>query len=287
MSAELHDDLRGVTEGSLSRDELVARHGAHSASLVDLHTELSALATVEIEPPPWYVIAPALGIEPRPAKRSRRRVTIVSIVAAFVLIPAVAEGLEAVAPDAVRGTVIDRITDVFPWDKDLPATDVDRQGPSDQRDLPDEPPVGDSGPESDSTDDPAGDRAVVDQRREDRPSVVRETDVDTETVRERESITDRIERGDRDRLVGDRDQSDRETDSLQRPTTSIAPTRDATTTTAVVDQTPTTVSDAPATTLRGSDTTTVRTTSTTSVPTTTTTSTTTSTIASDRVDDDQ
>jgi hypothetical protein len=221
MSTELHDDLLLVTEGSLTRAELVSRHGHDAASLIDLHTQFAELSSVAIEPPPWYAIAPALGLDPRPAKRSRRRMTIISIAAAFVLVPVAAEALEAVAPEAVRGTVIDRITDVLPWDTDLPVED-----PLPFEDQ-DQPPVTDN----------------------------RSVDVNPDRDDARETISDRIARGDRERLRGDRDNGERSTDTdLKRPGTTVAPTRDGPASTADVDRTSTTVADAPTTTSARSDT---------------------------------
>ncbi len=54
---------------------------------------------------------------------SRRKRLAIALVGALVLVPAAAEAMEEVAPDQVRGTFVDRITDVLPWDRDLHETD--------------------------------------------------------------------------------------------------------------------------------------------------------------------
>ena len=184
----LDDDLGLVANGELTREELVSEHGSGADQLLELHEHLSQLSTVEIEPPPWYAVGPQLGTDPVPVRR-RKRSVVVGIVAALVLIPATAEGIEAIAPDLVEGTVIDRITDLLPWDEDTPIPVFDR-------------PDGDS--------DPA---PITDELRQtDEPSQlddpVREADRVTDTVRTTTTVTDRI------RFVDRLQPRDRERDQL-------------------------------------------------------------------------
>jgi len=227
----LDDDLGLVANGELSRDELVSAHGAGVEQLLDLHEHLSQLSTVEIEPPPWYAVGPQLGAEPAPVRR-RKRSVVAGIAAALVLIPATAEGIEAIAPDAVEGTIIDRITDVFPWDEDTPIPATDR--PTDRET--DAPAVTDGSdePGRDVEQPPAVDRIV-------------KTDQTTTTVPDRENFVDRLPDRDRprDELLPDRrrepDRSDLTPEERER-------LRERT---EKVDESTTTVRDAPATTAGG------------------------------------
>jgi hypothetical protein len=172
----LDDDLALVATGELSRDELIAAHGDGADQLLDLHEHLSQLSTIEIEPPPWYVIGPQLGVEPLPVRR-RKRSVVAGIAAALVLIPATAEGIEAIAPEAVEGTVIDRITDVLPWDEDTPSPTTER--PADRET--DAPVVVDG-----------SDEPVPDTEQPSRVDRVVDTDRTTTTAADRDNLVDRL-----------------------------------------------------------------------------------------------
>ena len=124
MSSQLNDDLGRVLAGELDRDEFRRIHGDHDVEAVlSLHDRLSNLSTIDVEVAPWYAVAPRLGTDPTSKWVRGKKAVLVSIDAALVLVPAAAEAIEAVAPDAVRGTVIDRITDVLPWDNDRARVD--------------------------------------------------------------------------------------------------------------------------------------------------------------------
>jgi len=223
MSNEFEQDLQRVVEGSLTRDEAAEVHGAANVGeVLSLHDRLSELSSVEVDVAPWYLVAPRLASNP--TRRRGRRATIVSVVAGLILIPAAAEGIEAVAPDAVRGTLIDSITDILPWDNDPPATDQAPEPPEtevpterDQREesgvsppgdgqRETDAPNGDAEPNSDSVD---PDRSQDPVRSDSAPTTEaspRDHETDRDGGRETDRLPDRPDRTDeRDRRDGQPD----------------------------------------------------------------------------------
>jgi len=225
MNREFEHDMQRVVEGSLSRDEAAETHGAANVGeVLSLHDRLSELSSVEVEVAPWYLVAPHLAAEP--TRRRGRRAAIVSVVAGLILIPAAAEGIEAIAPDAVRGTVIDRITDVLPWDNDPPATDqvpvpLESEVPNerDQRDETDVSPTSEPPRETDTPDD--GARPVPEAVDGDRPQDPQRPDVlpteappsDRNSDRDRGQETDRT--ADRQDGTDARDRRDGRSDAVE------------------------------------------------------------------------
>jgi len=214
MNRQFEEDMQRVVEGSLSPDDAGEVHGAANVGeVLSLHNRLAELSSVEVEVAPWYLVAPHLAADP--TRRRGRRVAAVSLVAGLILVPAVAEGIEAVAPEAVRDTVIDKITDVLPWDRDTPAVDdvPDRPDRPDT-DAPVEtevPATVDSSRETDTPGD--GARPPSDSVDPERPEApVRPDSASTTDAPVRDRPTNRERDAARDRDIG----SD-ETDSRDRP----------------------------------------------------------------------
>lgn len=93
--------------------------------VLDLHYKLLDVGHADVMVPEWRDIAPRLTDGRGRWASARRRALLAAAVAGagLIIVPVAADAMEAVAPDAVRDTVIDTITDVLPWDND--AADVD------------------------------------------------------------------------------------------------------------------------------------------------------------------
>ena len=145
MSA-LEEDLQLAASGYLDRDGLRERYpDVDVDSVLDLHNGLALLAEVEPAVPDWRDVAQLLAAEPGANRWNRRvRRTLGAAGVALILVPVAADAIEAVAPDAVRDTVIDRITDFLPWDSDSPVTDrAPTDGPIIDEPINDEAPATD------------------------------------------------------------------------------------------------------------------------------------------------
>ncbi len=106
-------DLARYVDGELTREELRDLHPGHDLERsLDLHEELTMLASEPVALPEWAAIAPSLADEPGRGRRKRRRAFALLLAGGLVVAPAVAE---AVSPGSVRRTILDPVADVLPF----------------------------------------------------------------------------------------------------------------------------------------------------------------------------
>lgn len=133
----LDEDLEQAATGDLSREALLSRHpGSDADRLLDLHHNLLDVGRAAVMIPEWRDVAPRLVDRSGRWGSARRRAFLAAAVAGagLIIVPIAADAMEAVAPDAVRDTVIDTITDVLPWDND--AVDIDSPAGQPTSDVP-------------------------------------------------------------------------------------------------------------------------------------------------------